>query len=239
MGTNLEIFSFFSSLLSFKGKMISALSLCLIVLIPAMQSDSAMGGFSGMMADEKPTANGGGQSDTVKDVSSEAEARRVSVLKELGLQHRNKAPLRGGSNAGASSDSLITPLSIAAATAASAASIAASASMVALAVASPAPVIDSETVYSLGDASVTLQPTSKSAKIATKKNGKAPPSPGKTSSSHEKRTNKTKGENANANATDSSNGKNANHLHDTIKNCVCVEPTVTEAAEATRAVRRK
>merc|ERR1711962_379907 len=91
MGTNLEIFSFFSSLLSFKGKMISALSLCLIVLIPAMQSDSAMGGFSGMLADEKPTANGGGQSDTVKDVSSEAEARRVSVLKELGLQHRNKA----------------------------------------------------------------------------------------------------------------------------------------------------
>merc|ERR1711962_472313 len=91
MGTNLEIFSFFSSLLSFKGKMISALSLCLIVLIPAMQSDSAMGGFSGMLADEKPTANGGGQSDTVKDVGSEAEARRVSVLKELGLQHRNKA----------------------------------------------------------------------------------------------------------------------------------------------------
>merc|ERR1712215_368890 len=84
-------FLFFSSLLSFKGKMISALSLCLIVLIPAMQSDSAMGGFSGMLADEKPTANGGGQSETVKDVSSEAEARRVSVLKELGLQHRNKA----------------------------------------------------------------------------------------------------------------------------------------------------
>merc|ERR1711962_1177057 len=81
MGTNLEIFSFFSSLLSFKGKMISALSLCLIVLIPAMQGDSAMGGFSGMLADEKPMANGGGQSDTVKDVSSEAEARRVSVLK--------------------------------------------------------------------------------------------------------------------------------------------------------------
>jgi len=71
--------------------MISALSLCLIVLIPAMQGDSAMGGFSGMLADEKPMANGGGQSDTVKDVSSEAEARRVSVLKELGLQHRNKA----------------------------------------------------------------------------------------------------------------------------------------------------
>ena len=44
-----------------------------------------------MISDEKTMANGGGQSDTVKDVSSEAETRRVSVLKELGRLHHNQA----------------------------------------------------------------------------------------------------------------------------------------------------
>ncbi len=44
-----------------------------------------------IISDEKPTANGGGESGGAKDVSSEAEARRVSVLKELGRLHRNKA----------------------------------------------------------------------------------------------------------------------------------------------------
>merc|ERR1712236_112221 len=82
---------FFHFFFLFKGKMISALSLCFIVLIPVLQGDSSMDGFSGMLADEKPTANGGGESDAVKDVSSKPEARRVSVLKELGRLHRNKA----------------------------------------------------------------------------------------------------------------------------------------------------
>merc|ERR1719466_517718 len=74
--------------------MISTLSLCFMlvgVLIPIMQGDSAMDGFSGMLADEKPTANGGGESDAMKDVSSKPEARRVSALKKIGRLHHDKA----------------------------------------------------------------------------------------------------------------------------------------------------
>jgi len=85
---------FVSIFFSIQEKMILALSLCSVlagVLIPVMQGDSAMDRFSNKLAYEKPTANGGGESGAAKDVSSEAEARKVSLLKELGRLHHNKA----------------------------------------------------------------------------------------------------------------------------------------------------
>merc|ERR1711962_793591 len=94
MGTNIRDTGYLIILEEINLKMILALSLCSVlagVLIPVMQGDSAMDGFSSKLAYEKPTANGGGESGRAKDVSSEAEARRVSVLKELGRLHRNKA----------------------------------------------------------------------------------------------------------------------------------------------------
>ena len=42
-------------------------------------------------SNEKPTANGDSKSGAAKVISSEAEARRVSVLKELGRLHHNQA----------------------------------------------------------------------------------------------------------------------------------------------------
>merc|ERR1712215_261013 len=74
-----------------KGKMILAPTLCFIALIPVMQGDSAVDGFSGILADEKPTANGDGESGTVKDVSTKTETKRVTALKELGRLHHNEA----------------------------------------------------------------------------------------------------------------------------------------------------
>merc|ERR1712215_173726 len=74
-----------------KGKMILAPTLCFIALIPVMQGDSAVDGFSGIFADEKPTANGDGESGTVKDVSNKTATKRVAALKELGRLHHNEA----------------------------------------------------------------------------------------------------------------------------------------------------
>merc|ERR1711962_1631441 len=83
-------FFFFKIFLS-KGKMILAPTLCFIALIPVMQGDSAVDGFSGILADEKPTANGDGESGTVKDVSNKTETKRVAALKELGRLQHNEA----------------------------------------------------------------------------------------------------------------------------------------------------
>ena len=44
-----------------------------------------------MISDEKPTANGDGESGTVKDVSNKTETKRVAALKELGRLHHNEA----------------------------------------------------------------------------------------------------------------------------------------------------
>merc|ERR1711962_1167352 len=84
-------FLFFSKFFLSKGKMILAPTLCFIALIPVMQGDSAVDGFSGIFADEKPTANGDGESGTVKDVSTKTETKRVTALKELGRLHHNEA----------------------------------------------------------------------------------------------------------------------------------------------------
>merc|ERR1711872_529687 len=75
-------FFFFFKIFSLKGKMILALTLCFIALIPIMQGDSAVDGFNGMLA---ATANGDGESGMVKDVSNKA------ALKELGRLHREEA----------------------------------------------------------------------------------------------------------------------------------------------------
>merc|ERR1711962_1257490 len=84
-------FPFFSKFFLSKGKMILAPTLCFVALIPVMQGDSAVDGFSGILADEKPTANGDGESGTVKDVSNKTETKRVAALKELGRLHHNEA----------------------------------------------------------------------------------------------------------------------------------------------------
>merc|ERR1711962_809014 len=84
-------FLFFSKFFLSKGKMILAPTLCFIALIPVMQGDAAVDGFSGILADEKPTANGDGESGTVKDVSNKTETKRVAALKELGRLHHNEA----------------------------------------------------------------------------------------------------------------------------------------------------
>merc|ERR1711962_101972 len=49
-------FPFFFKFFLSKGKMILAPTLCFIALIPVMQGDAAVDGFSGILADEKPTA---------------------------------------------------------------------------------------------------------------------------------------------------------------------------------------
>merc|ERR1711962_1257066 len=97
MGTNIRDTGYLIILEEINLIMILALSLCSVligVLIPVMQGNSAMDGFSSKSAYEKPTANGGGKSGAAKDISSEAEARKVSVLKllkEFGRLHHNEA----------------------------------------------------------------------------------------------------------------------------------------------------